>query len=223
MRPILIILFFMLSVVSAKSQKWQPGTFTDNKDNQMTGLIQPYPSGKGPVKGQAFIVFKSNKDANEMKLSAGELKSFTAGKDSFVVAHPSMGEVWPNEFDFVRVVLDEDLKLYAYQGSSKGGSGVHVAPGLGVGLGTGGFGSYAGGGVGISFGGGGGSRRTLTYYYGANPAELVSVTPMNFEDIMQEIMGDEPDVVDRIRAHQYNLGNINKLIDYFNQVKASHK
>jgi hypothetical protein len=42
MRPILIILFFMLMNISAKSQsgKWQPGHFTDIKGNKETGLIR---------------------------------------------------------------------------------------------------------------------------------------------------------------------------------------
>jgi hypothetical protein len=218
-----IILTASLATISLFSfaQKWQPGYFTDVKDNQMKGLIQAYPSGKQPVKGQGFIIFKENKDANEIKLSASDLKYFIAGKDSFVVAHPAMGQVWPNEFDFVRVVLDEDLKLYVYRGGKSGGGGPHISPGLGLGLGTGG--SYVGGGIGLSFGGGGGSKAMLTYYYGANPAELVELSPLNFEDVMTEIMGDEPDVVDRIKSHMYNMGNIDKLIAYFQQAQAARQ
>lgn len=224
-RPILIILFFMLSVVSAKSQKWQPGYFIDTKNNQMSGFVLPYPGGKGPIKNEGFIVFKADKDANEMELSASDLKFFVAGKDSFVVAHPPMRETWPNETDFVKVVLDEELKLYAFGKSSKGGSGIHLSPGIGIGIGSGGFGggSYAGGGLGVSFGGGGAGRTRATYYFGANPAELTLLTPSNFEDVMIEIMGDEPEVADKIRDHKYDLGNIDKLIKYFKEVTAAHK
>jgi hypothetical protein len=220
MRRILLTASFATISLLSFAQKWQPGYFVDVKDNVMKGIIQPYPSGKGPVKGQGYINFKENKDANEIKLSAGDLKYFVAGKDSFVVAHPSMGEIWPNEFDFVKVVLDEELKLYVYRGEKSGGSPVHVSPGLGLGLGTGG--SYVGGGIGLSFGGGG-NKAKLTYYYGANPGELRELTPLNFEDVMAEIMGDEPDVVDRIKGHLYNMGNIDKLIAYFIQAQASHK
>ncbi|OKS87112.1 hypothetical protein [Mucilaginibacter polytrichastri] len=220
MRRIILTAFLAATSLLSFAQKWQPGYFIDSKDNRMDGLIQPYPGGKAPVKGQAFIVYKQNKDANEMKLSAGELKYFVAGKDSFVVTHPAMGEVWPNEFDFVRVVLNEELKLYVYRGTIKGGSPVQISPGLGLGAGTGG--SYVGGGLGISFGGGG-AKHVITYYYGNNTAELRELSPLNFEDIMAEIMGDEPDVVDRIKSHMYNLGNIDKLIAYFKQVQASHQ
>lgn len=220
MRRIILTATFATISLFSFAQKWQPGYFTDVKDNQMRGFIEAYPSGKQPVKGQGFIIFKENKDANEIKLSASDLKYFVAGKDSFVVAHPSMGEVWPNEFDFVRVVVDEDLKLYVYRGNLSGGSPVHISPGLGLGLGTGG--SYVGGGLGLSFGGGG-AKHVITYYYGANPAELVALSPLNFEDVMAEIMGDEPEIVDRIKSHMYNMGNIDKLIAYFQQAQAARQ
>ena len=45
---------------------------------------------------------------------------------------------------------------------------------------------------------------------------------LNFEDIMCDMMGDEPDVVDKIRAKVYVLENIDRLVAYFNKVKASH-
>jgi len=34
-------------------------------------------------------------------------------------------------------------------------------------------------------------------------------------------MGDYPDVVDKIKAKVYVLGNIDRLIAYFNQVKLA--
>jgi len=36
-------------------------------------------------------------------------------------------------------------------------------------------------------------------------------------------MGDEPEVVEQIRAKKFNLGNIEKLIAYYKSVEASHK
>ncbi|MCJ8209916.1 hypothetical protein MUY27_09360 [Mucilaginibacter sp. RS28] len=224
MRSILIILLLMLVVVSAKSQKWQPGYFMDIKNNRMDGLINPNPGGKSPVKDEGFIAFKTNKDANEIKLSCSDLKWFVAGKDSFVVAHPPNGVNWAHELDFVKVALDEQLKLYVLNGSSgKGsGSGVHFSPGFGLGVGGG---SYAGGGVGISLGGGGGNggRSKAVYYFGVNTAELTELNYQNFEDVMSEIMGDEPEVVEQIKAHRFGMGNLDKLINYFKQVKASHQ
>jgi len=227
MKSILIILPLMLVFVSAKSQKWQSGHFVDGKGNRMDGLIQIDPSGKAPVKNEGFITFKENKDAQEIKLSASELRYFIAGKDSFVVASSPMQGAWSKkEVDFVKVVLDEQLKLYAINGSgSGGGSGVHFSPGIGVGMGTGGYGyGGVGGGVGVSLGGGNGygGRSKATYYFGAAPTELTMLTPQNFIDIMSDMMGDEPDAVEAIKSGKYNLGNIDKLITYFNKLKASH-
>ncbi len=218
----------MLIYVSAKSQKWQPGTFTDIKGNKVTGLINDNPGGKGPIKDEGFIEFKDDSKANPYKLSASDLKSFTVGKDSFVVAHAPHNELWTKkELDFVKVELDEETKLYVAvvgMGTGGGGSGVGVQPVGGVGLGTGGYGGM-GGGVAINVGGGRGSMGKVqtTYYFGANTAEMEMLTPINFNDVMSDIMGDEPEVLEKIRDNQFNLGGIQKLIAYFKQVKATHK
>jgi hypothetical protein len=225
MRSILIILFFMLIVVSAKSQKWQPGHFTDVKGIVETGLIRAYPGGSGPIKNEGFIEYKENEKANPIKLSASDLQSFIAGKDSFVVAHAPGNETWAKkDFDFVRVVVDEPLKIYATRGAgSGGGSGIHVSPGVGLSTG-GGYGTSYGGGVGISFGGGGGGKSSkMSYYYGSSTANMQHLTNENFVDIMSEVMGDEPDVVLRIRNNDFRLSNIEKLIEYFNKVKTVNK
>jgi hypothetical protein len=81
-----------------------------------------------------------------------------------------------------------------------------------------------GGGLAVNLGGSGkGGKVMTTWYYGANTAQMELLTPINFKDIMSDVMGDEQDVVDKIQAGQFNLGNIDKLIAYFKQVKASHK
>jgi hypothetical protein len=225
MRSILIILFFMLICVSAKSQKWQPGTFTDIKGNKETGLIRDNPPGKGPMPDEGFIEFKDDAKSSPYKLSASELKSFTVGKDSFVVAHAPHNQIWSKkELDFVKVELDETTKLYVavVSTSTGGGDGFGVHPVGGVGMGTGGYGGAAGG-VAINIGGGGSrmGKVHVTYYYGPNTAEMDQVTPENFIDVMSDIMGDEPDVLEKIRENQFNLGNIQKLIAYFKKVKAA--
>jgi hypothetical protein len=225
MRSILIILFFMLTYVSAKSQKWQPGSFTDVKGNKVTGLIRENPSNKGPINDEGFIEFKDDAKSNPYRLSASDLKSFMIQKDSFVVAHAPQNTTWTKkELDFVKVVLDEETKLYvANVGTGGGGRGIGVSPEFGAGVGSGGY-SGAGGGLAINLGGGGGRGKvTSTYYYGANTAEMQQLTPINFKDVMSDIMGDEPDVVDKIQTNQYNFTNINKLIIYYKQVRESHK
>ncbi len=227
MRSILIILFFMLIIVSAKSQsnKWLPGHFTDVKGNIETGLIRVNPSAKGPIKDEGFIEFKDNNKTEPFKLSASDLKSFVIGKDSFIVAHAPNNEIWAKkELDFVKVVLNEDVKLYMAGGGGKGGGGhsIGFSPDIGVGAGTGGYGGGVGAGVSIPiFGGGGGSIEKTVYYYGENTAQMKRITNENFEDIMSDIMGDYPDLVDKIHAKVYMLANIDRLIVYFKQVKGA--
>jgi len=218
----------MLIAVSAKSQKWMPGSFTDIKGNKMSGLIRENSSKNGLIKDEGFIEFKDGEKTNPFKLSASDIKSFMVGKDSFVVAHAPHNEQWTkHELDFVKVELDEETKLYvAIVGSVYGAEkGISVHPEGGVGLGTGGYGNGAGasGGVAISIGGGGTKTGKVqaTYYYGPNTAEMSQLTPINFIDVMSDIMGDEQEVVDRIKAGQFNLGNIQKLIAYFKQVKEA--
>jgi hypothetical protein len=225
MRSILIILFFMLTYVSAKSQKWQPGSFTDTKGNKVNGLIRENPSSKGPIKDEGFIEVKDGEKSNPYKLSASDIQSFTIGKDSFVVAHAPGNSNWSKkELDFVKVALDEQIKLFVANVGTGGGGGhaIGVSPEFGAGVGTGGY-SGAGGGVAVNLGGGGHGKITTTYYYGATTAEMEQITPINFKDVMSDVMGDEPEVVEKIQAGQFNLNNMDKLIAYFKQVKASHQ
>lgn len=220
----------MLMIISANlyGQKWQPGHFTDVKGNVENGFIRFGASGKGPIKGEGFIEFKEDHKAEPFKLSASDLKSFVMGRDSFVVAHAPGNETWAkNEFDFVKVVLDEDVKLYAAGGvKGGGGSGFSIAPGIetgvGTGIGSGGFGTGVGGGVSVPIvGGGGGSYAKLVYYYGDNTANMKRLNNLNFEDVMSDMMGDYPDVVDKIHAKVYLLENIDRLIAYYKQVKVA--
>jgi hypothetical protein len=36
-------------------------------------------------------------------------------------------------------------------------------------------------------------------------------------------MGDEPDVVEKIHAHQFGIKNMDKLLKYYNDTVAAHK
>jgi hypothetical protein len=219
-----IILLLIISSLSASAQKWQPGYFLDTKGNKVPGLIHTNPSGKGPIPNEGFIEYKDNEKAKEIKLSASDIKYFVAGRDSFVVAHAPQNETWAKyEFDFVKVELDEALKLYVYGGSSKGSGGFKIRPDMSFGIGGGGYGGYGGGGVGISLGNGGGGKTRITYYFGATPAEMSQLTPQNFIDIMSDIMADEPQAVEAIRSGKYRLDKIQALIAYYRQLKSPAK
>lgn len=218
----IILILLLASPVVTVAQKWQPGYFYDTKGNKVPGLIQSAPGGKGPIKNEAFIIYKDNAKSNEIKLSASDIRYFVAGKDSFIVAHPPSYETWAKaDIDFVKVELDEPLKLYAYHGGRSGGGGFRVSPSFAGGIGTGG---YGGGGVGISLGsgGGGGSSSRITYYFGASVGEMSQVTPMNFVDVMSDIMGDEPQAVEAIQRGKFNINKMEALLNYYRKLKESH-
>jgi hypothetical protein len=213
----------LINCTFAFAQKWQPGYFLDIKGNKVIGLIQPNPSGKGPIKNEGFIAFKDDAKAKEMKLSASDMRYFVAGQDSFIVAHAPNNEAWAKvELDFVKVELDEPLKLYVYRGSSSGGGGFRLSPSFGGSIGGGG---YAGGGVGISLGGGGGSgggRSGTLYYFGEKTTEMSLLTPENFSDVMSDIMADEPQAVEAIQSGKYRYNKLPALIDFYKKLKAAH-
>lgn len=220
------VTFFCLFIpITTFAQKWLQGRYTDKKGNTETGMIWLKPPGKGPIPGEAFIEFKHDDKEQPYKLSASELRSMVIGRDSFAVAaEPQTGD-WQYSVDFVKVVLNEDVNLYVFRGYvNNPNSGIQPEVDAGVGAGVGGGGYGYGGGVGIGLTipiGHSGSNRTI-YYYGENTARMYQLTNANFEDIMSNIMGDEPDVVEAIREKKYDLGNIDKLIAYFNKVVASH-
>ena len=216
----------LLVFVSAKAQKWQQGYFYDIRGNKVTGLIRLYPSGRNPIKDEAFIEYKESDKATAIKLSASDLHSFVVAKDSFAVA---ANGGWSNyELDFVRVALNTPLRLYQAQGyggtGGGSGSGLSVGTGVGTGIGTGGFGGGIGGGISIPIGGGGrGGSRGSIYFYGTNTANMKPISSQEFIDVMSEVMADEPDAVEQIKLGKYNLGNMEKLIAFFNKLAASHK
>jgi len=223
-----LVLLLTLASNTVKAQKWLPGYFVDVKGVRTTGYIHPNPGGRGPFRDEGFIEFKDEEHSTPYYLSTSDLQSFVAGRDSFVVAHAPGNETWAKkEFDFVRVVIDEPTKIYATRGAGSGGSGggkkVQVSPELGIGAGS--YGTSYGGGVGISIGGGGGggNNNKLSYYYGSSTATMQHLTRENFIDVMSEVMADEPEVVEQIRANHFGIGNIEKLVAYFNKVRDSHQ
>ena len=219
----MLLLCFFGIISNAYAQKWQAGHYTDNEGNVGTGMIWMNPAGRGPVPGENFMGFKYNGKEQINKLSASDLKSVVIGRDSFVVAAEPQTGSWQYGVDFVKVVLNEDVKLYVFKGEAEGGysSGIEPDVEAGVGGGTGGYGGGVGIGLTIPIGHGGRSNRII-FYYGENTAQMHVLTNINFMDIMSDIMGDEPDVVQAIHEKKYDMGNINKLVIYFKNVQASH-
>ena len=227
MRFLLSFLFFVFITCTAMAQKWVPGYFYDTKGNKETGLINPYPRGKGPIRGEGFIEFKEDKKAETIKLSASDIRSYVIERDSFIVAATDR---WSdNALDFVRVALDAPLKLYAAFGEgSSGGGGGGFSPtfggGIGTGIGSGGYGGGFGGGISIPIGGNGSrSKSAAIYFFGTTTADMKPIGNQSFIDVMSEVMGDEPEVVEQIRAKKFGLNNIEKLIAYYHAVEQASK
>jgi len=223
---IIIFIFGITGFNKSFAQKWLPGHYTDLQGNVASGLIRLNPPGTEPVKDQNFIEYKLSEKDKATKISASQIKSIVIGRDSLVVAAEPQTSKWEFAVDFVKVALDEDIKLYVFNGEGGNSSGgiqpdIEAGVGAGVSSGGGGFGGGIGAGITIPIGHGRGGNRTA-YYYGLNTANMHQLTNANFIDIMSDIMGDEPDVVEQIQEKKFNLGNINKLIAYFKQVQASH-
>ncbi len=220
-KRLFIILSFLLICISVQAQKWQKGFFTDVKGSRIPGEIR-LQTGRGPIQGEAYIQYRETPKADPIKLSASDLRSFTIGRDSFVVAANGGWSIY--ELDFVRVALDGPLKLYQAQGYDLDNTGIGIEPGVGIGVGggTGGLGAGVGGGVSIPIGGGVGDRGSKgnVYFYGTNTANMKPISNPEFVDIMSEVMGDEPDAVEQIRNNQYSLKNVEKLIAYFKSLEA---
>src|ERR1700743_3961374 len=141
-KRLLIFLSFLLSFISANAQKWQNGYFYDIKGNKVPGQIRLYPSGKPPIKDEAFGEYREDSESGVIKLSASGLRSFVVARDSFVVA---ANGGWSNyELDFVRVALDGAIRLFQASGGGGGDSGFGISPGVGIG-GGGGTGGLGGG------------------------------------------------------------------------------
>ncbi len=219
--PFLILLFgFNTYAQLFAGGKFEEGYYYDINGQKVNGLIDRNPSGKGIVKNEGFIEFKEDAKAPKQRLSASMIHGFVVAKDSFTLAHAPMHGAWSkNELDFVKVVIDGPTKLYAINGNTKSGSGIRVIPALSTGIGTGGS-SGMGGGLGISIGGGGGGGSArIAYYYGETTTSMVELKPQTFIEIMTDIMGDEPQAVEKIRDKTFNYNNVDSLIKYFNQLK----
>lgn len=216
-----VILLSLLGI-SAFAQKFQEGYFYDKRGIKNTGFISQNPSGKGPIKDEAFIEFKEYEKDKPIKLSASDMKSYVVGRDSFIVA-ASLTDDWSKEqLDFIRVAINAPLKLYMARVGNVSGrqKAVSVNPALSTGYGSGGMGGGLAGGVSINLGrnrGGGGTH--ISYFYGESTNGMKAITEENFTDVMIEIMGDEPAAVQQLRTNKYGLRDIEKLIAYYHQLE----
>lgn len=229
MRLSILVFLFSLMALSASAQlglnKWDDGYFYDANGKKVIGQIVVNPSGRSPVNDEGFILFRKDKGEEKESLSASMVRSFVAGKDSFTVAHAPRTEGWTGKrIDFVKVLVNEPLKLYATtgDGGSGGSAGPRISPSFGIGGGS--FGGGMGGGLGVSLGGGRGRGQgsgKIAYYYGDGPSSLTELKRDNFVPIMTEIMASQPEVVEKIKNKKYRYGNMDQLILDFYKLKEA--
>lgn len=230
MRTLLLsICILLLSIVLKAQGKFVPGYYYDINGEKVPGLINRYPSGKGIMKNEGFIEFKEDVKAQPQRLSASMIHGFVIGRDSFVISHaPRFGGPWTsNELDFVQVIVSGPTNLYMIAGGSGGngggGGGSRIKPMISTGIGTGGVGM--GGGIGINLGGGGGNGGGGTrngYYYGETTGTMQLFKKETFIETMGDVMGDEPQIVEKIRDGTFNVDNIDGLVKYYKIIVASH-
>ncbi len=224
MRLPFLLSLFLLTAFSASAQlglnQWDDGYFYDASGKKVSGQIVVSPSGRGPQNNEGFILFRKDKGEEKETLTASMIRSFVAGKDSFTVAHAPRSEAWTGRsIDFVKVLVDEPLKLYATTGGGRGGMSPGISPSFGIGGGS--FGSGVGGGLGINLGGGRGGKGKNAYFYGDNPSSLTELKRENFIPIMTEIMANQPDIVEKIKNKKYRYGNMDQLILDFYKLKEA--
>lgn len=227
MKTLLLSVLVLTLCINARAQKigskFLPGCYYDINGQKVNGLIRSG-TGKAPVKDEGFITFKADENAEKQNLSASMIRSFVIGPDSFIVAHaPRTGPWTRNDLDFIQVVVNSPLKLYAINAGGNGGGG-GISPGISTGFGLGG-GSVGGigTGIGLSLGSGllGGGGGHIVYYYGSDTSALTELKKQNFIEVMSEIMADKPEAVDKIKDKTYKFGNIEKLIKYYNDLHAN--
>lgn len=223
MRSTLFSFLFVLIAFSASAQlglnQWDDGYFYDANGSKFIGQIVVSPSGRGPQNNEGFILYRKDKGEQKEPLSASMIRSFVAGKDSFTVAHAPRSEKWTGKsIDFVKVLVNEPLKLYATMGGG-GGASPGISPSFGIGGGS--FGSGVGGGLGINLGGGRGGKGKSAYYYGDNPNGLTELNRDNFIQVMSEIMVSQPEIVEKIKNKKYRYGQMDQLILDFYKLKEA--
>lgn len=223
---LLLFGLFSLSTFSASAQlglnQWDDGYFYDASGNKFIGQIVVNPSGRGPQNNEGFILYRKDKGEEKETLTASMIRSFVAGKDSFTVAHAPRVENWTGRsIDFVKVLVNEPLKLYATTGGG-GGFSPGISPSFGIGGGS--FGSGMGGGLGINLGGGRGGKGKNAYYYGDDANNLKELKRDEFIPVMSEIMASQPEIVEKIKNKKYRYGQMNQLIlDFYALKEASPK
>ncbi|TWR27041.1 hypothetical protein FPZ42_08390 [Mucilaginibacter achroorhodeus] len=188
MRKLLLLLCILSITISTKAQlfgkHWDEGSYYDLQGVKHQGLISWTAPQKSLFNGDGDEIFyKTQKDADMVKIKSSELRSFIIGVDSFVV---SKNEIFKRK-PFLNVLVNTNDTLKIYRSMEKRSS-----PGIGFGVGSIGAVTAM---VGASF-----NYTKKAYYYGKNPNNVIKIDNKNFTEVTSKILANIPLIVKEIES-----------------------
>ncbi|MBE7176074.1 MAG: hypothetical protein INR69_06705 [Mucilaginibacter polytrichastri] len=210
LRPILPILFLLALAAPANAQafnKFIPGHFTDDKGFVYNGLICLRPSYYEKGSDYPHILYKPTENGSKQNIPLENVTSFVIARDSFVTARNAQNR----EFYWLRVLIDAPVKVFSME--IPGTRSAPVRPSIGIG-GGGGFGVGMGGGVGINLGGGKGKN---AYVYGRDESAVQVLDRKNYNEVMEKVLADRPDLLEQVRDKKFRFGDLEKLADTYRE------
>jgi len=206
MRKILLLLCILSITISAKAQffgkNWKEGSYYGTDGNKHIGLIAWEVASPSIFKKKGdHIFYKTDKKADNVKISSTDLTAFTMRYDeetidSFIVSKNIMLENNP----FLRVVIANNIKLYSWLTTTT------MAPTMTMG-------TY-GWKLDLITKGSRYSVKT-TYFFGSDPENVTKLDKKNFIEIMSKIMADKPEAVARIKNKKLRYGDMEDLLYFY--------
>ncbi len=203
MKKIFLLLCILSITFSTKAQlfgkHYDEGFYYDSVGVKHTGLISWSPPAKSIFGNKGdHIYYKTDKKAEQVKLKNTEIRSFgmkrdTTQMDSFTVATNKDFLKAP----FLQVLLNNDIKIYAFTMISNSGGG--MMPGAG----------------GNMFFTPGFSNNDTKYYYGSDPDNTTRLDKKNFIEVMSKALASKPYVVKRVQDKTFKLDKMEGLLYFY--------
>jgi len=212
MRKILLSIFLLIMCLAANAQNaglgriWNKGYYYDNSGKKVSGFLADYSHNVNLFHpDDDYFLFSTVDDTaynstKSVKVFSKDIRSFVAGKDSFVVSNFDKIKKTP----FLAVLVNNDLKLYAveiWRGTAASSFGL------------------------IGFAATAATNSVLvmdyTYYYGTDPDNLTKLTHKEFMDVMSKVLADKPNVVAKIQDKTYRYSDMKELLTYYRTGKET--
>ena len=210
MRKILLSILLLVMCLAANAQTaglatvWNKGYYYDNSGQKISGFLADYSHNVNVFhpNDDYFLFSKSDDTAynarESVKVFSKDIKSFVAGKDTFVVSNSDKIKKTP----FLAVLVNNDLKLYAvemWRGTSFGLVALATIATNNV------------------------LVMDYTYYYGTDRDNLTKLTHKEFMDVMTKVMADKPNVVAKIQDKTYRYSDMKELLIYYKTGKETDR